>query len=197
MDCTGYGECLDPNEETQKVNKECKFKCFAKKCKNYEFCKTIAPEIYLLLSKITLGLCISCDFNSYNLKNWNGIFETKKYKKMKECPICMEKHRVMVIFPSCKTHLICKECIKTMFYKDSSKYSLNPVEYGCSECPNGCENPKIGYQCNCEEYEEIIDEWKKNFPLQYERWNEEEIESENNGGYTGTLGQCPICRKEC
>ena len=75
---------------------------------------------------------------------------------------------------------------------------MSPEPYGCSPCPNGCENPIKGKQCYCEEYDSIQDEWGKNNPEQHKKFHEDENQSVENSINDITYGKCvcPLCRKK-
>jgi hypothetical protein len=92
-----------------------------------------------------------------------------------ECPICTETEP-SVRFPQC-THRVCPGCFRDIMFWDETRHHLDPLPYGCPPCPNGCENPPRGSQCYCDEYDSVKDQWKKDFPVQFQKYNDDENES--------------------
>lgn len=75
---------------------------------------------------------------------------------------------------------------------------MSPVQYGCPPCPNGRNNPEVGMQCNCYEYDEILELWEENNPDQYEIWSVKKSKSIDTSGGDVVYGQktCPLCRSK-
>jgi hypothetical protein len=83
-----------------------------------------------------------------------------------------------------------------MFW-DESRHHISPVPYGCPPCPNGCTNPIRGTQCYCYEYDPVQEQWEKDFPVQFQKWNDDEHESIETPLDNPTFAskKCPFCRR--
>lgn len=102
-------------------------------------------------------------------------------------------------FPANCGHWICVDCMYDLVFRDESVYHLSPVPFGCLPCPNGCVNPKRGKQCYCKEYDEIRDLWEKDYPDEFEQYNDAENMSIDIGeiepGSVFGSESCPLCQK--
>ena len=162
-------------------NEECKFKCKPMKCPNYVVCGKKAPE---WLYDCHAGKCgMTC-------RNFDVV--TRNNENNEECPVCFDNPDLFVKFPTCE-HYFCGTCIRSLMFWDETKFHLSRVPYGCPPCPNGCENPIMGRQCYCEEYDPVQEQWEKDFPHLYKRWNDNEILSIEQPDFS--IGRCPMCRK--
>lgn len=152
------------------------------KCKNYLLCEAVLPDWW--------HDCKGC----YRCTNCDVIFgrDLEIKDNEDECPVCYENHRL--IKWSCD-HYICVDCTRNICFWDESRYHLNPIDYGCPPCPNGCINPTKGKQCYCEEYDCVKEEWEQHNPDQFEQWNEDEHYSIfNSSDPVYGSGKCPLCR---
>jgi len=46
-----------------------------------------------------------------------------------------------------------------LFCDEISVFNVSPVPYGCPPCPNHCNNPEKGRQCQCVIYDNVIEAW--------------------------------------
>ncbi len=159
-------------------------KCEIIKCPNYEVCSSDFPKC---IGNCHQNRCINCDIIFGNI---DLVFS----EQSNMCDICYISNQ-QVKLPDC-SHYTCIECFKQIYFFDETKYYLNPEKYGCPSCPNDCNNPDRGTQCYCEEYDSIKDTWAKDFPEQYENWNNDEDNSINNITNLHGHGKCPFCRSE-
>jgi hypothetical protein len=161
------------------------------KCKNYELCDTVLPKWwYDCKGKY---LCTTCD-----IFNWNKL-EFRDCPENEDCSVCNESTK-QVKFPTNCGHWFCVECSKNvLFDEDETKYHLSPEPYGCPPCPNNCINPVQGEQCDCEEYDEIQENWKINNPSEFKLYEDAhdviEYNDKNSGSVFGSK-TCPLCRKK-
>lgn len=176
------------------------------KCKNYELCNSIIPPDHGI--HFDNYLCMGCgDWFKVGGFGWN---ELEFFESDENCSVCLDNTNKKVKFPANCGHSFCVNCSRDILFWDETRYHLSPVPYGCSSCPNGCDNPIKGIQCYCEEYygDDTYDEipisivaiWKRNNPSQYEEWNKKESESidlsEDIPGSVYGSAKCPICRKK-
>jgi hypothetical protein len=114
------------------------------------------------------------------------------------CVVCYGDHERKLMFPAGCGHSFCIKCSKSLLFSDEHKYCKSPVFYGCPPCPNGCENPEKGYQCDCLEYDPVIEQWMQNDLANWTRWNDDQNTSIENGDYTSAYGKatCPLCRAQ-
>ena len=160
------------------------------RCNNYEFCEGYkVPEI-------GSDYCMSC--GSWFKVCGFGWDKLTIVDSTDECAVCIDECERKLMFPTKCGHSFCISCSRNILLWDQTRYHLSPVPYGCPPCPNGCENPKKGRQCYCEEYDPIEDNWKQNHPEQYNRWNNEQNMSLDNSVNDVTYGKatCPLCRKK-
>jgi len=117
-----------------------------------------------------------------------------------ECAVCNETENKKVRFPADCGHLFCAPCSRNILFWDEERYHLSPVPFGCPPCPNDCINPLKGKQCRCEEYDEILDRWERDYPENYQEYNDAEdlsIElSETTPGSVFGSRRCPLCSKK-
>lgn len=161
------------------------------KCKNYKLCNNIlSPEHYECHGNY---LCMTCgDWFKIGGKKWNEL----EFRDIgEECSICNEVN-THVKFPANCGHWFCVECSKKILFWEEDRYHLSAVPYGCGVCPNGCENPVMGKQCYCEEYDEIQETWRREHPDDFKRWSDAENVSIDNGDDGSVCGsrRCPLCR---
>ena len=160
------------------------------KCSNYEFCE------HDKVPGIGSDYCMTC--GSWFKVSGFGWDKLSIVDSTDECAVCMNECGRKLMFPTKCGHSFCISCSRNILFWDETRYHLSPVPYGCPPCPNGCENPEMGKQCYCEEYDAIEDIWKQNHPEQYDRWNNEQNTSIDNSGNDVTYGKatCPLCRKK-
>ena len=163
-----------------------------RKCCNFDFCGFIGPKWKYLYCYN--GSCLEC-YKSF------GPGVKLQMKKTdgddSECPICYSENTKMVKFPAKDCiNWFCIDCCKTMIWRDPSRYHLNPILFGCPPCPNQCENPEKGKQCDCTEYEALKKEWKTIDHEGYHEWQQKEQYSIKNtpDSYFGE-GKCALCRR--
>jgi hypothetical protein len=159
------------------------------KCKNYDICKEVLPGWWHECK--ASYICTNCDIA------WG---ELEFMKTAEECAVCGEEDKKHVKFPAGCSHSFCVSCSKQIITVDESRYHLSKNPFGCPPCPNGCNNPVRGRQCNCEEYDTVVDKWEKDNPSQFEMWNDEEDESilmgEIEPGSVFGSNTCPLCRRD-
>jgi hypothetical protein len=166
------------------------------KCKNYYLCETILPKWwYDCKGKY---LCTNCD-----IFDWKEL-EFRDCPENEECAVCIESNR-QVKFPANCGHWFCCECSRDILFWDENRYHLSPEPYGCPPCPNGCENPIRGRQCDCYEYfgddenPGVIQKWATEHPEEFEKYNDDTHESlelsETTPGSVFNSKKCPLCRK--
>ena len=150
------------------------------KCKNYNLCGLVFPE-WWWDSKGSY-LCTVCN------KDWGRALECKG--SVEECSICYTQQTPMK-FPAGCDHWFCGRCTRVIVYGDEQAENASPVPFGCPPCPNQCPNPSVGPQCDCEEYEDVMDLWSYEF--------EEEANAFHD--FLDTLvtvteptNKCPLCR---
>jgi hypothetical protein len=117
------------------------------------------------------------------------------------CAVCLDT-LPSVKLPQC-THRLCFQCFRDIMFWDEQRSHLSPVPFGCPPCPNACENPDKGRQCDCEEYfgdfsdsedESVVGEWRRAYPLQYEAYNDAEnvsIDTPTDDSFGKAV--CPLC----
>ena len=114
------------------------------------------------------------------------------------CTVCGGLERQLK-FPNAEcVHSFCLACSRNIIFWNETRYHLNPCNYGCPPCPNGCENPDKGTQCYCDEYDTIKDAWEIEQPDNYERYNSDEnvsIEAGEPPGSAFSCQTCPLCRQ--
>jgi hypothetical protein len=164
------------------------------KCPNYTFCNNSEPV--WVMKFCHGGYCTSCETAFYNTKFYRTTLEFKPPDPQEPCSVCMESERTMMKFPNKEcVHWLCIKCSKDILFWDETRTHLDPRPYGCPPCPNGCNNPTVGRQCYCEDYDAVQESWKSREPMQYNLWNEDEqnsIEREDTGFGTS---KCPLCRR--
>jgi hypothetical protein len=178
----------DLQYEQSRIGYDCQYQEGGIKCKNYELCESILPD-WWFDCKLTY-LCTNCD-----MFGWNVL----EFKESEECVVCneMNKH---VKFPANCGHWFCVSCSRNILFQDETRYHLSRVPFGCPPCPNECINPVKGKQCYCENYDEIIQRWEQENPVQYKEYNDAEILSvelsETTTGSVFFSKKCPLCRKK-
>jgi hypothetical protein len=157
------------------------------KCINYEFCNNYS------IQPIS-DFCMSCgSWFKIGGFGWDKL-EIKDCSE--ECDICNEYVSRKLHFPTKCGHWFCIVCSRNILLFDESRYILNPANYGCPPCPNGCVNPEKGPQCDCVEYDEILDIWEQEHPHEYIVWYNEQNTSLEMGETVYGSCKCPMCRKE-
>lgn len=158
-------------------------------CPNYELCGNTVP-----VPGIGNGFCMTCgSWFKYGGFGWNQL---TFINSSEICSVCFNDCERKLMFPAGCGHSFCIDCSKQILFWNSSRYCKSPVSYGCPPCPNGCNNPITGYQCDCIEYDPVIDQWQQNDPVNWNRWNNEQTISietcDNNPVYGKCI--CPLCR---
>ena len=124
-------------------------------------------------------------------------FGELEFRDGQECAVCYSDGPEMK-FPTNCGHWFCVKCCRSILFWDETRYHLSPEPYGCPPCPNGCVNQVRGKQCYCEEYDNVQNKWEKDFPENWQRWNDDEHESIENShedpGSVFTSKRCPMCR---
>lgn len=169
--CKGDGSCLSQTGvyidgiETYEHHEDilCEYNCMPQPCPNFIFCTGVCPHWVFDCHE---DFCMSCAMCSYNDME---IFETDE-----ECVICMQKQGKMMKFPAGCGHSFCGKCTRNIMKCDDSLSHLSQVYWGGPPCPNGCDNPFKGRQCGCDEYVDVIEEWSRRDPEQYEIYCEAE-----------------------
>ena len=150
------------------------------KCKNYQFCGQVLPEWWW--ESKGKYLCINCDIS------WCRELE---FREPAECPVCYET-KVQVKFPGTCEHWFCCSCTNAVVYGKEIVPGVSPVPFGCPPCPNGCVNPGIGPQCNCVEYDPVLEQWEDSNDPGFAIYNDF---IDANVEYTEATKKCPLCRK--
>ena len=150
------------------------------KCKNYQFCGQVLPEWWW--ESKGKYLCINCDIS------WCRELE---FREPAECPVCYET-KVQVKFPGTCEHWFCCSCTNVVVYGKEIVPGVSPVPFGCPPCPNGCVNPGIGPQCNCVEYDPVLEQWEDSNDPGFAIYNDF---IDANVEYTEATKKCPLCRK--
>ena len=189
MNPSNYMEYRDLQYEQTNVGYDYQYPEGGIKCKNYELCESILPN-WWFECKATY-LCTNCV-----MFGWNEL-EFKESDE--ECVVCNETGNKQLKFPTNCGHWFCTSCSKNILFWDETRYHLSPVPFGCPPCPNDCINPIKGKQCYCEDYDEILDDWKEEYPDTYKEYNDAEnlsIElSETTAGSVFNSKKCPLCRE--
>ena len=190
MNPSNYMEYRDLQYEQANISYDYQYSEGGIKCKNYELCESILPN-WWFECKATY-LCTNCD-----MFGWKEL-EFKESDE--ECVVCNETGNKKVKFPANCGHWFCVSCSRNILFWDETRYHLSPVPFGCPPCPNECINPIKGKQCYCEDYDEILDHWKEEYPDKYEEYNDAEnlsIElSETTAGSLFNSKKCPLCREK-
>ena len=101
-------------------------------------------------------------------------------------------------FPSTCSHYFCIECMRKHLLFNEHNYHMSREPYGCPPCPNGCINPEKGGQCNCYEYDTIIELWANENPTSNNNYNDAEsvfIDSADEEHKVYRY-KCPLCRQK-
>ena len=154
------------------------------KCKNYALCENECDEIILGYYE---GNCSECEMNGV------PIPEFRENTSKDKCPVCFEIPPMFIKFPPC-THYFCAACSRRLIFRDETRHEVSRVRYGCPPCPNGCQNPELGPQCRCEEYDDVIKIWERDYPDNFAMYSAEE-RYQFDHFQDETIGRCPICRK--
>lgn len=166
-----------------------------KLCTNYDLCENTWSEEEE--HPISDEFCMTCGSWFKFGFGWDAL-EFKNTDE--ECCICQSISGKQVKFPTNCGHWFCISCSRNILFYDETKYHLSPVLYGCPPCPNNCMNPTRGQQCYCENYDVIIELWKQENKVQYDKWNHDEnISIENGVDISGNCfgnQTCPLCRKK-
>ena len=194
MNPSNYMEYRDLQYEQANIDYDCQYPGGGIKCKNYELCESILPHDWWECT--ASYLCMTCD-NGFIGFGWKEL-EFKESEE--ECVVCNETGNKQVKFPAGCGHWFCVSCSRNILFWDETRYHLSPVPFGCLPCPNGCINPVKGKQCYCENYDEILEQWKQENPQQYKEYNDAEhlsVElSETTTGSVFGSKRCPLCRKK-
>jgi hypothetical protein len=152
------------------------------KCVNYEICERVLPEWWFDM-KIDC-FCLTCDIFGWKKLEFKDCDE--------DCAICFMRVKQQMRFPSC-SHWFCSKCSKDLLFWNECRYHLNPVQFGCPPCPNGCLNPNNGVQCYCLEYDIIQSKWEAEYPEQFKKWNDNKSVLTKIDSIYGCK-QCPLCK---
>ena len=115
------------------------------------------------------------------------------------CAVCLQDTATLIQFPAC-THFFCVPCTQKLLLWDERFFHLSAGEYGCPPCPNGCQNPVQGRQCECRLYTATLESWRTRSPAAWQQWNDDEEEAIDTGlMQKGALAsrRCPLCRAVC
>lgn len=210
--CEGDGRCLEKVNGVYVFRSGWKCKstdenrCTPKKCPNFVVCQRRGPKWYFDLYHGLCQICMDqfgCRLN-IRVQNENKVDNESKVENESKvdgedgdvCPVCYTPTVEWVEFPVDCGHFFCGRCIADLYFFDETRYHLSPVAYGCEECPNGCENPTRGRQCECAEYEVVIGEWMSDNPGAGMRWQNAELDSiDNYEDMAYASKKCPLCRR--
>lgn len=209
--CEGDGRCLEKVNGVYGYRRGWKCgnpdqRCTPKQCPNFVVCQRRGPKWYFDLN---YGLCQTCMDQFGRRLNVRGQEDEDEKQEEDEkgdakeeeneeevCPVCYIPTLEWVEFPVDCGHFFCGKCIADLYFFDETRYHLSPVPYGCEECPNGCENPTRGRQCECAEYEVVISEWMSENPSAGMRWQNAELDSiDNYDDMAYASKKCPLCRR--
>lgn len=162
-----------------------------KQCLNFEFCQMelLDNDDTVILDKDISYDNKFCEF--CNIAKWDYIDCNET------CYICKKEMKTKIKFPTNCGHSFCLKCMKEIFIYDENRYVLNPIYYGGPACPMGCNNPKRGYQCSCDEFWNLFDEWIDSESNESKQYADDDLTSkcigelEANHIYTK---MCPICK---
>ena len=156
------------------------------KCKNYELCEgVLPPDHYVGFENY---VCMTCDRSGFGWKELDFVDGDD------ECSICLDVVTRKLKFPTKCGHSFCISCSKNILFYNECRYHLSPVAYGCPPCPNECDNPMKGIQCYCYEYDDVQETWKRENPMEYNRWNDEDLDAGNTGWEVFGSKTCPLCK---
>ena len=192
MNPSNYMDYRDLQYEKENVGYDCQYPEGGIKCKNYELCESVLPDWWFECK--ANYLCPYCDMHSFF-----GWKELEFRDSDEECIVCNETGSKQVKFPADCGHWFCTTCTRNIIFFDETRYHLSPIPFGCPPCPNGCVNPIKGKQCDCENYDEILEKWREENPIASEEYNFAETLSVESGETTAgsVFGskKCPLCRK--
>ncbi len=155
---------------------------------NQEFCK---GDTCTELLDIRHGLCLDCEVTfHFSMK----VERLTIIDASGPCLGCCKTVSRQVMFPTDCGHSFCFSCFEHCFYVDGDEYRLSVEVSGCPSCPNGCQNPRVGRQCECKEYDHLKNMWKRIHPSMYEfHTTMEEIIQKDIPKPTR---KCPTCNKK-
>ena len=186
MNTSNYMKYKDLQYEQSNIGYKDRYK---DRYKNYKLCEFILSCKWWIY--MTTWMCPSYDMF--------GTKDLEFKENTEECDVCNESYKYVKVSTSCE-HQFCAPCSQNILVWDETNYRLSPVPFGCPPCPNNCINPIKGEQCYCEEYDEILDQWKEEYPDKYEEYNDAEklsIElSETTEGIVYGSYKCPLCVKK-
>lgn len=196
------------------------------KCKNYKFCnKCVKEDIEGYFCEICgedEELVVSKVYDNEEGGQYeyiigpHGWCNLEMVENSEECPICFECDKTKIKFPSGCGHLFCVDCTKNiLIWEEPRKDEPSYESYGCPPCPNGCNNPPLGKQCNCDEYIKlcgedlapddkigVVEKWRR-LDDNNENFHQRkiEIDSEIIADLISTENQkgnmrCPLCRSK-
>jgi hypothetical protein len=134
--------------------------------------------------------CIACRVSGFGTLQIHDALDV--------CAVCDGLERQLKFPNAGCVHSFCLACSRNIIFWDETRYHLNPCNYGCPPCPNGCENPDKGKQCDCYEYDAIRDAWETEHPENFKKYNDDEnvlIEAVEPPGSVFSSNICPLCRR--
>ena len=194
IECPGDGTCLVQGDYGYVVLPEqaCPHGCQPVTCPNASFCEHDRESQWLL--DCHGGFCMSCGIHGFGVLEFRDAGE-------EECTICGEAGKTLMKFPARQcVHFFCVLCCRNLINWDETRYHLNPCDYGCPPCPNGCLNPQRGRQCDCYEYDIVKETWETECPQDFATYNDDEDRSIARGEESGSSfasRKCPLCRESC
>ncbi len=202
--CEGDGQCLERRGDTYVRRRDwiCVKECVTQQCPNVVVCGKRAPKWYFDKRH---GLCQQCldqfgfRLHTRTVDRLGGDEKDEKDEKDgkddEKCPVCYEAVDTLVEFPTDCNHWFCGQCVANLIFFDETRYHLSPAPFGCPPCPNGCQNPLRGRQCDCVEYDLDIDDWSERHPSSHARWQNAQLDSiENYDDMAYASKKCPLCR---
>lgn len=182
--CTGDGMCLTLSTTHSTA---CRHECIPIECVNVEVCGRIAPAWQF---RARGGLCAIC-FDMFG-----RLLHIERNSSKQECPVCYQVVERWVEFPADCGHFFCGACIARLLMFDETRFYLSPVPFGGPSCPNECNNPRQGVQCNCVAYDVEIQEWELTNRADWVRWTNAEWNAiEDAQEWSEDMRKCPLCRE--
>ena len=169
------------------------------KCRNHLLCNSSLQKNHHARRKNYLCYICYHDPKSKGQNLGYGWNELNFFQDTEACPCCLESDTWKVYFPTNCGHSFCVKCSRELLFWDETRFQLSPEPYGAPSCPNHCNNPNVGRQCVCEEYDAIKHEWALKNQHDYWMWQSDEytsiFESKHDDGHANGTRKCPICRQ--